>query len=116
VSEVTLRDQARTGVEKLEEFCGVPLASIPVAQRDQWCAGVRETFREMGVDLDNDTQALAAFTGAHVIMATIMMPTQDSGVRGVHVLRYLLNKSEGAKDASWWRRSRIWLSGKILPQ
>ena len=111
-----LYQEAREGVVFLEAMCGERLDEVPVGKRDQWTRGVREMFDNMDVDLNDPTTANAAFVGARMAVATLMSNNPRSGVATAHLLRYLMDKSDGLNDTTKRRRFRIWLSGKVQPK
>lgn len=111
-----LRQEARDGVLFLEAMCGERLDEVPVDRRDQWSTGVREMFSSQGVDLNELDKANAAFVGARMAVATLMSNNPRSGVATAHLLRYLLDKSDGYKDTPKRRRVRMWLAGKMMPK
>lgn len=111
-----LRQEARDGVLYLEALCGERLDEVPVAQRDQWTSGVRDTFSNMDVDINRPEMANAAFVGARMAIATLMSPNPKSGTAAAHLLRYLMDKADGYEDTTKRRRFRIWLGSKVLPK
>jgi len=103
-----LNETARRGVVSLEENTGMPLNEVPVSQRDQYCAMVRDTFMSMGVDLSKKDQANAAFIGAHVSLSTFMTQGPTALVASSHLLRYLMDRSDGIDPrASKWTRLKV---------
>lgn len=92
-----LRASARLGVLHLEEGTGLPLSEVPVGQRDQYCAMVRDTFLAMDVDLGDREQANAAFIGAHVAFSTVMSQDSMALVSMGHLLRYLMDCADTGK-------------------
>lgn len=112
----SLREEAREGVIFLEAQCGERLDEVAVAMRDQWTAGVRTMFRDLGVDLSRPEEANAAFAGARLGVATLMTQSANSGKATAHLLRYLLDKSEGYNDTTRRRKFRVWLGSKVLPE
>lgn len=105
---MNLRDQAKMGVLHLEEGTGLPLSGVPVGQRDQYCAMVRDTFLSVGVDLGDKEQANAAFIGAHVTLSTLMTQGPMALVSASHLLRYLMDRADGGKArASIWARTKM---------
>lgn len=112
----SVREEAVEGVVLLEAMCGERLDEVAVAQRDQWTAGVRQMFSGLDVDLNQPDVANAAFVGARLGVATLMANNPNSGKATAHLLRYLLDKSEGYKDTTKRRRFRVWLGSKVLPK
>lgn len=111
------KHEARSAVLQLEALCGERLDEVPVDRRDQWMSAVRDLFLDLDVDLDNLEQANAAFAGARLTSATMMTNSPKAGLATAHLMRYLLDKSEGYKgDRSKRRRFRVWLARKALPQ
>lgn len=111
-----LHDEAREGVLYLEALCGERLDEVPVGKRDQWTSGVRSMFDNMDVDLNDPEAANAAFVGARMAVATLMSNNPRSGIATAHLLRYLMDKSDGYKDSGKRRKFRVWLGEKILPR
>lgn len=112
---IDLKGAARRGVLMLEEGTGLPLSGVPVGQRDQYCAMVRDTFLAMDVDLGDKSQANAAFIGAHVALSTIMTQGPMSLVSMSHLLRYLMDRADGGKPrASWLARTKIRLARWLI--
>ena len=109
---MNLRDEACKGVVALEEGTGAPLGAVPVGQRDQYTAMVRDTFLSMGVDLGDREQANAAFIGAHVILSTIMTQGPVALVSASHLLRYLMDRADGHKQTKTprWTRIKMWVA------
>lgn len=111
-----LQNEAREGVLYLEALCGERLDEVPVGKRDQWTSGIREMFTGLGVDLNDREAAQAAFIGARMAVATLMSNNPRSGITTAHLLRYLMDKSDGLNDTTKRRRFRLWLGGRILPR
>lgn len=111
-----MRQNAVQGVLYLEAMCGERLDEVPVGKRDQWTTTIRDLFSDLGVDLDNSQEANAAFIGARTAVATLMQQDKSSGKSTAHLLRYLMDKSEGYQDSSRRRKFRVWLGEKILPK
>lgn len=115
-----MRDKARQGFLMVEQQIGYPLGDQPIAQRDQWGAGLRDTFAKMDVDLNDRKQSNAAWAGAQIMLFTMLPhPSEPMSVAGSHVVRYLLDRSEGEPNVarvSWFVRLRLWLAGKAMPK
>lgn len=108
-------DEVREGVLYLEALCDERLDEVPVHQRDQVTAGIREMFGNFGVDLDDPNQAAIAVVSGRITAGFLMSNNPNSGKATAHLLRYLLDKSDGVKDHTRRRRFRMWLSEKIMP-
>lgn len=114
------RDKVREGFAIVEQQIGFTLAEQPLALRDQWGAHLRDAFQTMEVDLSDRKQSNAAWAGAQVtFMSMLSAHGEASQVAGSHLVRFLLDRSEGLPDAgrvSRWLRLRLWLAGKAMPK
>jgi|SRR5579859_902909 len=116
MSNVSLKEEAREGVVYLEAMCGERLDEVPVHERDQRAAHIRDMFKDCDVDLNDPVFANAAFIGARLGVATLMSNSPNSGKATAHLLRYLMDKSDGYEDTGKRRRFRLWLAERILPK
>lgn len=89
-------ERVRATLTGLENQLGWRLADIPVADRDQWTAALRDEMAKLGVDLADPKQALAAFAGAHGV-AGLLLPVsmhRPAQATTAAFMRYLADKAD----------------------
>lgn len=109
-------DNARESVLSLEKEMGLPLRDVPVSNRDQWTAMVRDHFAGMEVDLGSTTDARAAFSGAYVMFGALANGGAGGAVAATHLMRYLMDRSDGAREVPRFHKIRVWLASKVMPR
>ncbi len=94
-------EKARAALAGLEARLGFRLDDVPVGDRDQWTATVRDGLAELGVDLNDPKQAAAAFAGAHgvlgIILPVAILP-QAAAVTAASYMRLLADRADGVQS------------------
>ncbi|WAL67131.1 hypothetical protein ORV05_04905 [Amycolatopsis cynarae] len=88
---------ARSMLSFLECTTGHHFEQMPLAQRDQWMAAIRDAFGEEGVDISDPAQAQAAFAGAMAVAQTLIPRGQLALVAvqdAVATMRTLADRAE----------------------
>jgi hypothetical protein len=91
------REQASLDIADLERLSGGDLTQVPVFMVDQWAAGVRDAFTDLGASLDEPRMARAALAGAYVAASVLINSgpqRQDAVVIVSQLMRWLYDRGE----------------------
>ena len=90
-------ERARESLAAFEAGCGYRLSSMTPDVRDFWDRKLVGMFAELEADLDDPTQAAAAFAGAFTVLTTVltnaMVPTGQLQI-AVSILRGLADRAD----------------------
>lgn len=90
-------ERARESLAAFEAGCGYRLTSMPPMVRDHWDQKLVAMFADLEADLDDRTQANAAFAGAFTVLTTLltnaMIPAGQLQI-AVSILRGLADRAD----------------------
>lgn len=105
-------ERARESLAQLEAGCGYQLASMPAQARDFWDQKLVSMFTELEADLDDPTQAAAAFAGAFTVLSTVLtnalVPAGQLQI-AVSILRGLADRADATgmvNEIDAWLKKR----------
>lgn len=106
-------ERARESLAAFEAGCGYRLASMPPEARDFWDKKLVGMFAELEANLDDPTQANAAFAGAFTVLTTVltnaMVPAAQLQI-AVSILRGLADRADATNLVdeidSWLKKNQ----------